>query len=429
MGDNIPRLYDDVASSSRRQPTSDAAEREAEGRLGKLLAGKYHLESVLGVGGMAYVFAATNRDSGHKVAIKMLQLEFGAQETVVARFVREATTANMVRHPNVVQVHDVGKDEMGVPFLVQELLEGESLLDYLIRNGNSLGIEETIAIMLPILDALGDAHAKGIVHRDIKPENVFLVGPQRIPKLLDFGISKMRMPGQEATAVGILLGTPAYMAPELVRAARDADARSDIWALGVLIFELVSGKVPFIGDNVAQTFLAITTKEPRKLSEVRPGAPAKLSRVIERCLARNAADRYQTAGELAADLKGVLEETRSVRAQRAALAAMAATLPVNQGLAVEEKPRPVSTRGGTVVMTNAPAPRETPAHPRHDVTLRAADAPLATPPKAFVPEKDRAPKKRVLEKKRPKLTKLEIGAIVVTVLALAAAAYVVMWSG
>jgi serine/threonine-protein kinase len=208
-------------------------------RVGDVVAQKYRIEELLGSGGMGHVYRAVNVRAGRAVAIKILRSEHITNSTVVDRFLREAMAANLVRHPNVVDVLDVDKDGDGAPFIVQELLNGVDLERYMRDRGGKLDLGEIEDLLLPIIDAIGEAHAQGVVHRDIKPENVFLasVGNRRVPKLLDFGISKIRAAANvKTTDVGMMMGTPAYMAPEYVQgASREADPRTDIWALGIML--------------------------------------------------------------------------------------------------------------------------------------------------------------------------------------------------
>ena len=276
-------------------------------RLGDMLASKYRLEQLLGSGGMGHVYRATNEDIGRAVAIKVLRTEHATNPQYVERFLREARAANLVRHPNVVDVLDIGRDADGSPFIVQELLDGRDLLAYVQDCGGTLTFAEVVEYVLPVVEAVALAHAQGVVHRDIKPENVFLAnapGGKRIPKLLDFGISKIRS-SIRTTEVGTMMGTPAYMSPEMIQGA-EADPRSDVWALGVMLFELISGRYPFVVADAPALFVLVVTKDVPALSEVVPRVHPDVSRVVGRCLRRNAADRYATANELGADLRNLL---------------------------------------------------------------------------------------------------------------------------
>ena len=274
-------------------------------RVGEVLASKYRLDALLGSGGMGQVYRAVNLDVGRAVAIKVLHVEYAQNSQVVERFLREARAANLVRHPNVVDVLDIGRESDGTPFIVQELLEGEDLAHLVERRGGKLPLQEVIEILGPVIDAVGEAHAHGVIHRDIKPDNVFLAKGRLapVPKLLDFGISKVSMPDQLVTEVGVMMGTPAYMPPEQVEGARAADPRSDVWALGVMLFELIAGRMPFEAASAPALFYAIATEDAPTLLEVGAQVPPELSRLVARCLRRLPDERYPSAAELARDLR------------------------------------------------------------------------------------------------------------------------------
>jgi serine/threonine protein kinase len=284
---------------------------------------------------MGHVYRAVNEDVGRTVAIKVLRSEHATNAPIVERFLREARAANLVRHPNVVDVLDVGRDGDGSPFIVQELLRGEDLSKYVERQGGKLTLEEIEDILLPVIDAVAEAHAHGVVHRDIKPENVFLSQQgktnQRVPKLLDFGISKVRLPNVRATEVGVMMGTPAYMAPEQIQGSHEADPRCDVWALGIMLFELLAGRLPFEVTDAPQLFVAIATKDVPKLIEIVPSVNRDVSRVCERCLRRNPDDRYPTALELARDLRHVLLEEEIEPTQKFSLPPASLGTPPSSG--------------------------------------------------------------------------------------------------
>ncbi|MDB5221092.1 MAG: hypothetical protein JWO86_9019 [Myxococcaceae bacterium] len=356
-----------------------------ENRFGEVLAAKYRLEELLGSGGMGHVYRAV-REGGGPVAIKVLRREHAENAQVVDRFLREARAANLVRHPNVVEVLEVGKEADGTPFLVQELLVGEDLAHLVARRGGKLPTEEVCDLLLPVIDAVAEAHLRGVVHRDIKPENVYLAkGPRGpIPKLLDFGISKVRAPDLQATEVGMLMGTPAYMAPEQVQGARDADARSDVWGLGVMMFELIAGRMPFEAQDLATLFIAVATKDSPTLLEVKAEVPPAISRVVERCLRRRPDERYPSAAELGRDLRHALEGSELEPTGRRSIppaALAAADLPMIPDLIVPRArsapasmPTPIDPRGLTAI-----------AAPSFALALAPALAPapaLSSPPRA-----------------------------------------------
>jgi serine/threonine protein kinase len=288
----------------------------AQGREGLVLGGKYTLEVLLGGGAMGEVWRARNLALGRSVAIKLLRAEHTTEPEIVARFLREARAANLVRHENVVDVIDVGEDG-GRPFLVQELLEGKDLGAHLSEVGHGLSMDDAMAILLPIVEAVAFAHGRGVVHRDLKPENVFLARTENgvVPKLLDFGISHVHAEGAaRMTATGVALGTPAYMSPEQIKGVRNVDVRTDIWALGVLIHEVLSGELPFKGETVADHFVQVATADPTPLSIAAPHAPSAMARIVAKCLRRSPAQRYPDAGTLLSDLRAVAADARPERA-------------------------------------------------------------------------------------------------------------------
>ncbi len=280
----------------------------------RVLAGKYRVEELLGTGGMGEVYRAARISDGELFAVKILRSEHCADTALVARFLREARAADLVRHPNVVRILETGTDDAGTPFFVQELLRGEDLALCLKSCGGRLTPEIAIDLLLPIVEAMGIAHTSGVVHRDLKPGNVYLarINGDTIPKLLDFGISSLAASTEisRITSTGTSLGTPAYMSPEQVMGQNDVDARSDVWSLGVMIYELIAGSLPFVlGDSPGALFVQICTRNPRPLESVVPEVPLDLARVIARCMRRNRAERYATAEDLAADLRCVRNGT------------------------------------------------------------------------------------------------------------------------
>src|SRR5580693_10618150 len=280
---------------------------------GTVLAGKYTLEALLGGGAMGEVWRARNIAFGRVVAIKLLRAEHARDPEIVARFLREARAANLVRHANVVDVIDVGEDDTGRPFLVQELLEGKDLGAHLSDVGHGLPLDDAMQILLPIVEAVAFAHGKGVVHRDLKPENVFLSRTEGgvVPKLLDFGISHVVAEGAaRMTATGVALGTPAYMSPEQIKGARNVDVRSDIWALGVMIHEVLSGELPCKGETVADHFVQGATADPTPLAVAAPHVPRAMARIVAKCPLRSPAQRYPDAGTLLNDLRAVAADAK-----------------------------------------------------------------------------------------------------------------------
>lgn len=270
-------------------------------RPGTVVGGKYLVERVLGMGGMAFVVSARHVELDEVFALKFLGAHFLGNEAVVERFLREARAACRIASEHVVRVFDVGTHE-GAPYLVMERLVGRDL-GALAATG-SLGISEVVEVVMQACEGLAAAHAVGVVHRDVKPENLFVVDQAGVPlvKILDFGISKHsfgRQPGAPRLTGEAALGTPSFMAPEQIRAAASVDARSDIWALGVVLYELVTGTEAFLGGNVSEVCAAVLEQEPRPIHEVAPFVPDELVEVITRCLRKDPAERYANVAELA----------------------------------------------------------------------------------------------------------------------------------
>jgi len=278
-------------------------------REGEILAGKYRVERVLGVGGMGVVVAAHHMQLDEKVAIKFLRPALLRDPELVGRFAREARAAVKIKSEHVARVLDVGTLESGAPYMVMEYLAGRDLAAWLQRHGR-LPIGQAVDFVLQACVAVADAHRLGIVHRDLKPANLFCVrrsDGQLIIKLLDFGISKRTelggaKQGALATKTGDLMGSPLYMSPEQTRSAKDVDAQTDIWALGVILYELLTGSRPFVGQSFQEIAIRIVTGSFLPLRKLRPEAPAGLEAVILRCLEKDARKRYENVADLAVAL-------------------------------------------------------------------------------------------------------------------------------
>lgn len=272
---------------------------------GQVLVGKYRVERVLGRGGMGVVVAAHHLQLDEKVAIKFLLPEAEPSAELVARFVREARAAVRIKSEHVARVFDVGELESGEPYMVMEYLEGSDLSNWLRRG--PLAIEQAVEFVLQASEAIAEAHALGIVHRDLKPANLFVVrradGLYSV-KVLDFGISKLTYVGQAAldrdfTRTAAVLGSPLYMPPEQMAASKSVDARADIWALGVILFELLTGNPPFRGTTLPEVCVKIAMDAPGSLSALRSGIPLALETVVLRCLEKDRERRYPNVDALA----------------------------------------------------------------------------------------------------------------------------------
>jgi serine/threonine-protein kinase len=279
---------------------NDPIAARAKQRVGVTLKGKWRLESLVGVGGMAAVYSATHLNNGKKVAIKMLHAELSLDPEVRDRFLKEGRAANKVEHPGAVEVSDDDTAEDGAVFLVMELLDGETLAHRFERKARSLVIEEILLVADQVLDVLAAAHERGIVHRDIKPDNIFLTRGGAV-KLLDFGIARIREMSTQTsnTRSGSTMGTPAYMAPEQARARWDeVDARTDLWAVGATMFKLLTGRVVHTAETVNEQLLSAMTMPAPPIATLVPTAPIPVLQVVDKALAFNKDDRWANASTM-----------------------------------------------------------------------------------------------------------------------------------
>ncbi len=272
-----------------------------ERRDGLVVASRYHLDRRLGEGGFAEVWAATHLVTRRRVALKFLKEKHASDDRARHRFVREARAASAVLHPNVVAIHDVFEDD-GVPIMVMDLLEGESLGERLKRE-QTLPLADVATILLPVVSAVHTAHRLGILHRDLKPDNIFLVKPSGAPdgtidvRVLDFGIAKLLTPEDHGvrsgglTNSGALLGTPCYMSPEQFFGDGEIDHRSDVWAIGVILYECLAGVRPTDAKNVGLIVKVIVSESITPLAQHRPDLPAQVTTVVMRALSFDCASR------------------------------------------------------------------------------------------------------------------------------------------
>ncbi len=292
---------------------------------GDIIAGKYRVDRIIGQGGMGVVVAAVHIHLDERVAIKLLRPEGAARSDATERFMREARAAVKIKSLHVAKVLDVGVQPDGRPYMVMEYLEGRDLGEELDRNGP---MSEAMAVdyVLQACDALAEAHKRGIVHRDLKPSNLFLCKNQKPPiiKLLDFGVSKFKDTSLLAntspslTAEAMLLGTPYYMSPEQIRSAKDVDERADVWALGVILFELISGRLPFDGTSATGVLAAICGDKPKLLHEVCAAVSADVSEIVGACLAKNTDERMPNVRELVRALASVAPDKATTIDERLA---------------------------------------------------------------------------------------------------------------
>ncbi|MFO0756109.1 MAG: serine/threonine-protein kinase [Byssovorax sp.] len=333
--------------------TVGQAEAGVDPRVGTTAAGKYKILRLLGRGGMGSVYEAQNLAIGKKVALKFVLVDRSADASALARFHREARAISAVESAHIVQIFDSGETEAGEPFLVMEMLHGEDLGARLARG--RLPVNEALAIAVQALRGLRRAHAAGIVHRDLKPENLFLVKDEddrTQVKIVDFGLSKMmsEAPGlgvSSLTQAGAMVGTPLYMSPEQIEAMPDIDARTDLWALGAILYQAIAGAPPFDEPSYARLVISICQRDPQPLESRAPGVPPALSAVIARALCRDRARRFQTADELLAALIPLLSEAEAARAAAPSLSGV--------------EPSRVSSPAVSTPVPSAPTPARPPS--------------------------------------------------------------------
>ncbi|WP_437678356.1 serine/threonine-protein kinase [Sorangium sp. So ce131] len=324
---------------------------------GDVIAGKYRVDGVLGQGAMGMVVAASHLFLPQRVAIKLLVSD-GENQGLVQRFFREARAVVRLKSEHVVRVLDFGQLDSGVPYIVMEFLEGEDL-SQLLRGRRQLGVAEAADYILQACVGMAEAHAAGIVHRDLKPANLFLAtgpGGAQLIKVLDFGISK-ELPGSESSGVSLtqtreLLGSPIYMPPEQMRSARSVDARSDIWALGAILYRLLTGRPPFEGNMLPELVLQVASTDPPPPSALRRDIPPGLEAAILRCLQKDPAQRPPTVADLALALAPFAPPGGRERAERAAR--ILAASPVSSSRSTLPAAAPAHDPGASV----APGPVE-----------------------------------------------------------------------
>jgi serine/threonine-protein kinase len=292
--------------------------------LGDVIAGKYEIIGLIGAGGVGYVVSAMHLELGEMVALKFLREESLVHPEIVARFSREARAAAKIKSEYVARVFDVGSLPNGVPFIVMEYLHGKDLAD-VVRQQGRLPIKLAVEYVMQACEALASAHSIGTVHRDIKPENLFLTRHAEgveVVKVLDFGISKVAL-ATTATQIqrqfvktNMPMGTPAYMSPEQIRSTGEVDARTDIWALGCVLFELLTASCVFDAPTLMQLGAAILERAPVPLRQLLPDAPPELEAIILRCLEKDVSKRYQNVAELAVALYPFAPRRARISAER-----------------------------------------------------------------------------------------------------------------
>jgi serine/threonine-protein kinase len=284
-----------------------ALEKTDDSLLGQVLAGKYRIDERLSEGGMGTVYRGTHVLMDKTVAVKVLRASLAADEKIVARFSREARAASKILHPHALSVTDFGEDEKGTVFLVMEFLSGQTLKE-LIRNEGPMPLPRVVEIMRQVGGALDEAHAQGVVHRDLKSDNIMLLGTagSDYAKVLDFGIAKIKEPDGEydpgLTSPDLVIGTPQYMSPEQCSQSPDIDARSDIYSLGVILYEMFVGHVPFTGESPTAIMLKQLQHPAPSVLDERPDLPPAVANVVQKAMQKRPENRYKSIGELVEDL-------------------------------------------------------------------------------------------------------------------------------
>jgi len=347
---------------------------ESPVKAGEVLAGKYRVERVLGTGAMGVVVAATHLGLGQLVALKFMLQTRAPQREQTERFLREAQVAVKLRSRHSARVLDVGVLESGAPYMVMELLEGQDLGARL-QSGETIAVEAAVEYVLQVCEAIGEAHASGIVHRDLKPANLFLTtdtGGEPCVKVLDFGVSKLTGAELQLTGAVQALGSPLYMSPEQMKAARDVDGRSDIWSLGVVLFELLARTTPFHSESLPELCNKVFSGAPLPLASLRPDVPAALIAVILGCLEKDRARRFQNVAALAAALAPFAAPRARGYADRVASIQGIEVLPSRPTDVLPPAPEPRDLRSAPSLIS-LPAIAETAAV--------ASSLPIAAPPK------------------------------------------------
>jgi serine/threonine-protein kinase len=345
LAEGLPPL--ELEPLSAEGPDSEGTEQTPPIPGGELLAGRYSVDTVLAQGGMGVVWLGRHIELDKPVAIKFLRRSLCGKEAVVARFLNEARAAAVLRSNHVVRVVDVGQIDTGRPYLVMEHLEGTDL-DALIEADGALPVERAIEYTLQVCEALSEAHAAGIVHRDIKPENLFLsqAGPAKaVVKVVDFGLAK-RLDGAGAKVItGPLenMGSPCYMSPEQIGSPQQVDERTDIWSLGVVLYRLVTGCLPFDGDSLAEVCARVLNASPKPLAEHNPELDASLQAIVARCLEKKPEDRYASIDELRKALEryvlGAVSATRPAQLTQSSLRTLAPPKPASDAEDSASPPR------------------------------------------------------------------------------------------
>ncbi|HEX5873766.1 MAG TPA: serine/threonine-protein kinase [Pyrinomonadaceae bacterium] len=358
-----PKCGVEYADQTTLCPTDGVAlETEGDSLLGTTLAGKYRIEERLNEGGMGTVYRGTHVLMDKTVAVKVLRPSLAADEKIVARFSREARAASRISHPNALSVTDFGEDESGHVFIVMEFLSGRTLKQ-LIRDEGPLPLPRVVDITRQVCDALNAAHQQGVVHRDLKSDNIMLVDTMAgdHAKVLDFGIAKITEPDgavdTNLTAPNLVIGTPQYMSPEQCSQDSEIDARSDIYSLGVILYEMLVGHVPFSGDSPTMVMMKHLQDPVPSVLEERNDLPASVGRVVARAMAKVPDNRYQNVAELVDDLSIASGMTLTRTAPAAVIADTRRVDDPDEVTVVRSREEPAIPRRAPVTVPIQPAPQ------------------------------------------------------------------------
>lgn len=372
-----PECGKEYSNTSTLCPVDGAVLQKTEDPLiGETLAGKYLVEELIKRGGMGAVYRGKHILMDKRVAIKVLRPSLAVDDHVVARFSREAKAASRISHPHAVSVTDFGEAESGVVFLVMEYLDGRTLKD-VIKSQGPMPLDQVSEILRQVAGALDAAHEQGVVHRDLKSDNIMISDTKggEWAKVLDFGIAKIQQPEGvrdiDITAANLVIGTPQYMSPEQCSQSGPIDARSDVYSLGIIVYEMLAGRVPFTGESPTVIMMKQVQDEPPSILEARPDLPPEVGKILERTLAKQPDDRFQTAGELSkalADIAAEVEASTVVGAPATVANAPVAAVPDDD---LDE---------ATLVRPRQPVDEVTMVEPRRESAPLLEPLPPAAPP-------------------------------------------------
>ncbi len=351
---STPDLIPVAEARPRRRKDDDIAP-------GTLLGGHYRVVKRLGGGAIGHVYEAINTWTTRRVALKLLRAELVDDADIAKRFLIEAQAATKVAHPHIVDILDMGKDPTsGHLYIVQEFLEGRDLHEHIQQRGR-LTLLEATQVLVPVMHAVAAAHEKGVLHRDLKPENVFLVQSpdgHLVPKVIDFGLARTEASaGNRMTRTGAVMGTPYYMSPEQARGESGLDGRADVWALGVIWYEVLAGELPFTGDNLHQVLHAIFMSTPRRLDERVPEVPREVADVIHRAFSRDLTVRYASVNAFIDAMIPVLPEDPLPQT------GMRSSRPGRASTAPHPTASPQPSKVNTLPPPSPPSPPLTPSRP------------------------------------------------------------------